>query len=76
MLARAAQDRRTSSERAASQSPANHQVMRTVVMLLSSVLCVLLGLQGLVAGQDTREDGLCGPGYQAPSGREAQCEHM
>ena len=81
MLARAAQDRRTSSERAASQSPANtqrenHQLVRTVVMLLSSVLCVLLGLQGLVAGQDTREDGLCGPGYQAPSGREALCQHM
>ena len=41
-------------------------------MLLLSLLCLLVA----VFGQDTREDGLCGPGYQAPSGREAQCEHM
>ena len=40
------------------------------------LLLSLLSLLVLTAGQDTREDGLCGPGYKAPSGRDAQCEHM
>jgi len=30
----------------------------------------------LVLGQDTRQDGLCGPGNQAPSGVDAKCEHI
>jgi len=30
----------------------------------------------LILGQDTREDGLCGPGNFAPSGAEAKCDHI
>merc|ERR1712121_583562 len=30
----------------------------------------------LILGQDTREDGLCGPGNFAPSGAEASCDHI
>ena len=40
------------------------------------LMCVLVVVLGVVAGQDTREDGLCGPGHKAPSGRDAQCQHM
>merc|ERR1712026_635710 len=31
---------------------------------------------GAVGCQETRKDGLCGPGNKAPSGRDAQCEHI
>ena len=69
----AGQDSRTSSASGSVTISSQHsELVRTVVMLLVSLLSVL----GLVAGQDTREDGLCGPGHQAPSGRDAQCEHM
>ena len=50
----------------------HQQVARTMVMLFLSLLCLV----SLVTGQDTRDDGLCGPGNKAPSGRDAQCQHM
>jgi|ERR1711874_48404 len=37
---------------------------------------LMLLLATLARAQDTREDGLCGPGHNAPSGGEARCEHI
>ena len=42
-----------------------------VTMMVVSLLSVLVVVLGLVAGQDTREDGLCGPWAG-----DAKCEHM
>ena len=36
----------------------------------------LLLLAAAAVARDTREDGKCGPGNPAPSGRAATCEHM
>ena len=55
-----------------SNTSQHQQLARTMVMLFLSLLCVV----SLVTGQDTRDDGLCGPGNKAPSGRDAQCQHM
>jgi len=37
---------------------------------------LILVLVTVVVGQDTREDGLCGPGNRAPSGKDATCDHI
>ena len=42
---------------------------------LSLVTVVTILVTGTVS-KDTREDGKCGPGNPAPSGRAATCEHM
>ena len=45
--------------------------MLSTMMVVVSLLSVLVVVLGLVAGQDTREDGLCGPWAG-----DAKCEHM
>ena len=48
--------------------------MVTILDMLKVVLVMIL--VSLVVGQDTRDDGLCGPGNKSPNGRDAKCDHI
>lgn len=48
----------------------------TMAGLRSLTLFTLVILVSGAVGQDTREDGKCGAGNLAASGRPAKCEHM
>ena len=69
----AGQDSRTSSASGSVtiSSQDRAQDSPVVTMMVVSLLSVLVVVLGLVAGQDTREDGLCGPWAG-----DAKCEHM
>merc|ERR1712227_450159 len=47
----------------------------TVVTMMTMSMILMVGIVA-VMGKDTRDDGLCGSGNPAPSGKPAKCEHI